>query len=191
MTNTIFAQLSKSEGHPFCRSCFTALADCKQRWLKVYVLTNESGPSFQQNGSKGNLKTREQTVTSDCGETKWKYCKSYTMWAGTNPNPSLNTWIVLKTVQSFSHFWDYIKWHHVLFQLLFQNFFYVGISSMALERELLYKTICTSLFLASLLAKIINSNAPRVRQGGKYYFIQNLLTNSNSVQGAIGNNLNI
>lgn len=29
MTNTISAQLSKSEGCPFCWSCFTALADCK------------------------------------------------------------------------------------------------------------------------------------------------------------------
>jgi len=29
MTNTISAQLSKSQGHPFCRSCFTALADGK------------------------------------------------------------------------------------------------------------------------------------------------------------------
>lgn len=40
MTNTISARLGKSEGHPFRRSCFTALADCK-----VYVLTNESGPN--------------------------------------------------------------------------------------------------------------------------------------------------
>lgn len=69
MTNTISTQLSKSEGHPFCRSCFTVLAVCKAVTLEVYVLTNESGPKFQQNSSKGNLKTREQTDSLDCGET--------------------------------------------------------------------------------------------------------------------------
>lgn len=119
MTNTISAQLSKFEGHPFYRSCFTALADCKAAavvpWdlLKVCVSTNEFCPRLQQNGSKGNLKMREQTATFNCEETMGKYFESYTMrglpWAGTSPNPSLHTWIVLKTVQSFSHFWNYIK----------------------------------------------------------------------------------